>query len=187
MSSDNNRQSTLTRVFIGAVFVLSLVFLFLFAAGRFDDNTSVSDSPESGYSQDSTMQSESTVQGSESAPQIEGTVQSSESNTTESAPQSSEPPVESSAPETLRFRNQKLLDQHYEKHGIEMGFSSAEEYEKAAAAVVDNPEALHKTEAEDGDDVYYIESTNEFVIVSTDGYLRTYFNPDRGIDYFNRQ
>lgn len=68
-----------------------------------------------------------------------------------------------------------------------MGFDSAEEYERAAAAVVANPEALHKTEAEDGDDVYYIESTNEFVIVSTDGYLRTYFNPDKGIDYFNRQ
>ena len=68
-----------------------------------------------------------------------------------------------------------------------MGFSSAEEYEKAAARVPYDPNVLHKIEAEDGDDVYYIESTNEFVIVSTDGYLRTYFNPDRGIDYFNRQ
>lgn len=68
-----------------------------------------------------------------------------------------------------------------------MGFKSAEEYEKAAAAVPNNPAALHKTEKEDGDDVYYIESTNEFVVVSTDGYIRTYFNPDRGIDYFNKQ
>ena len=68
-----------------------------------------------------------------------------------------------------------------------MGFSSAEEYEKAAAQVPYDPEVLHKIEAEDGDDVYYIERTNEFVIVSTDGYLRTYFLPDRGIDYFNRQ
>ena len=68
-----------------------------------------------------------------------------------------------------------------------MGFSSAKEYEKAAAAVVANSSALHKKEAEDGDDVYYIESTNEFVIVSTDGYIRTYFNPDTGIAYYNRQ
>ena len=68
-----------------------------------------------------------------------------------------------------------------------MGFSSAKEYEKAAAAVVANSSALHKKEAEDGDDVYYIESTNEFVIVSTDGYIRTYFNPDAGIAYYNRQ
>lgn len=88
---------------------------------------------------------------------------------------------------TYTFRNQKLLNSHYEKHGKDMGFSSAKEYEKAASAVVTNPEALHKTEAEDGDDVYYVESTNEFVIVSTDGYIRTYFNPDAGIAYYNRQ
>lgn len=68
-----------------------------------------------------------------------------------------------------------------------MGFASAAEYEAAAARVPYTPGVLHKIEAEDGDDVYYIESTNEFVVVSTDGYLRTYFNPDRGIDYFNRQ
>lgn len=129
---------------------------------------------ESTSSTESTVQEESTVQ-IESTPQIESTVQPE--STSESAP---------SVP-ALRFRNQKLLNQHYEKHGIEMGFSSAEEYEKAAAAVVAHPDVLHKIEAEDGDDVYYVESTNEFVIVSTDGYLRTYFNPDRGIDYFNRQ
>ena len=68
-----------------------------------------------------------------------------------------------------------------------MGFASAKDYEAAAAAVVVNSKALHKTEAEDGDDVYYVEETNEFVIVSTDGYIRTYFLPDGGINYFNRQ
>lgn len=88
---------------------------------------------------------------------------------------------------SITFRNEKLLNSHYEKHGIEMGFASAKDYEEAAAAVVSNTEALHKKEAEDGDDVYYIESTNEFVIVSTDGYIRTYFNPDAGISYYNRQ
>ena len=41
---------------------------------------------------------------------------------------------------------------------------------------VKNSAALHKTEAEDGDGVYYLESTNELVIVSTDGYIRTFFN-----------
>ena len=54
-----------------------------------------------------------------------------------------------------------------------MGFSSASAYEAAARSVVENRDALHKTEAEDGDDVYYVESTKEFVIVSTDGYIRT--------------
>lgn len=85
------------------------------------------------------------------------------------------------------FRNDYLLTQHYEKHGEEMGFASAEDYEAAAVMVVNNPDVLHKTEKEDGDDVYYLEETNEFVVISTDGYIRTYFCPDAGIDYFNRQ
>lgn len=87
----------------------------------------------------------------------------------------------------IAFRNERLLDQHYEKHGIEMGFASAEEYELAAYKVIINPDALHKIESEDGDDVYYVEESNEFVVVSQDGYIRTYFNPSAGIDYYNRQ
>ena len=87
----------------------------------------------------------------------------------------------------LKFRSKKLLDQHYEKHGKDMGFANAKDYEAAAAAVVANPDALHKIEKEDGDDIYYLEETNEFVVVSTDGYLRTYFLPDSGIKYYNKQ
>lgn len=89
------------------------------------------------------------------------------------------------------FRSKKLLNQHFEKHGSEFaddfGYNSAAEYEKGASDVINNSSALHKTEAEDGDGVYYIESTNEFVILSTDGYIRTYFRPNGGIDYYNRQ
>lgn len=88
---------------------------------------------------------------------------------------------------SYEFRNYKLLDQHFHKHGIEMGFDDAESYEKAASDVVNNTYALHKTEAEDGDDVYYLEDTNEFVIVSVDGYIRTYFLPNAGKAYYDRQ
>lgn len=86
---------------------------------------------------------------------------------------------------TYEFRNQKRLNEHFEKHGAEVGASSAEEYENMASAVVTNSKSLHKTEAEDGDDVYYLKSTGEFVVVSTDGYIRTYYIAD--YDYFNRQ
>lgn len=102
-------------------------------------------------------------------------------------PVSEEPVVEEVTVAEVTFRNQKLLDQHYDKHGIEMGFASAEEYELAAYKVILHPDTLHKIEAEDGDDVYYREETNEFVVVSQDGYIRTYFNPSAGIDYYNRQ
>lgn len=79
-----------------------------------------------------------------------------------------------------------MLESHYEKHGKEMGFVSSEEYEMAASDAVNNPESLHKTEKEDGDDVYYKEDTNEFVIVSTDRYIRNNFNPASGKKYFDR-
>ncbi len=83
------------------------------------------------------------------------------------------------------FRNTNLLNEHYEKHGKNMGFADAAAYESAASAVVTNPKASHKTEREDGDDVYYLENTREFVVVSTDGYIRTYYYADK--DYFERQ
>lgn len=86
---------------------------------------------------------------------------------------------------TLTFRNEERLQSHYEKHGIQMGFSSAEDYQAAANAVVSNPEALHKLESEDGDDVYFLESTGEFVVVSQKGYIRTYYLADKA--YFDRQ
>lgn len=92
-----------------------------------------------------------------------------------------------SAKSTFIFRSDSLREEHFEKHGVEMGFASAKEYEKAAAAVVSDSRALHKLEKEDGDDVYYLKGTNEFVIVSTDGYIRTYFYPRDGIEYFERQ
>lgn len=185
-------------VFIGVIFVMAAVLIFLLSGCDNDIwNTLESEYLQSEISD--TLQNESTVQ---SKPQSEKSTQSASSSasvpeenesqseeSSSSAPEESVSQPEESVPESaeLRFRSQKLLKQHYEKHGIEMGFDSAEEYEKAAAAVVSHPDVLHKIEAEDGDDVYYIESTNEFVVVSTDGYLRTYFNPDRGIDYFNKQ
>ena len=95
--------------------------------------------------------------------------------------------IQFAAEPELTFRKEHNLTSHYEKHGIEMGFDSAEEYLEAANAVINNPDSLHKLEAEDGDDVYYLEATNEFVVVSKDGYIRTYFNPSGGLDYFNRQ
>lgn len=92
---------------------------------------------------------------------------------------------EESKQNSLSFRNNELFYSHYEKHGEEMGFESADEYLKAANAVVNNPDVLHKYEKEDGDDVYFLEATGEFVVVSTDGYIRTYYIADK--DYFDRQ
>ncbi|MCR5117304.1 MAG: hypothetical protein K6A97_07340 [Lachnospiraceae bacterium] len=85
------------------------------------------------------------------------------------------------------FRSNKLLEDHFYKHGIDMGYETKEEYVSGANKVIGNPDSLHKLEKEDGDDIYYLEETNEFVVVSTDGYIRTYFCPDSGKKYFDKQ
>ena len=115
-----------------------------------------------------------------------------------SAPEETSPPEETTFADLsedtyveYHFRTRKQLEQHFEKHGgefgSEFGYNSPEDYEAGASSVINDPDALFKTEAEDGDGVYYIESSNEFVILSTDGYIRTYFRPTAGISYFNRQ
>lgn len=87
-----------------------------------------------------------------------------------------------------KFRYEDRLTQHYNKHNEDFGYASQEEYEQHASDVVNNPKALHKTEKEDGDDVYFLESTGEFVIVAKGtNYIRTYFKPSAGKAYFDRQ
>lgn len=88
---------------------------------------------------------------------------------------------------SLEFRNETLWEDHFEKHGNEFGYKSKEEYLKGANEVINSSTSKHKTEAEDGDEIYYDEEKNEIVFVSTDGYIRTYFKPNDGLNYYNRQ
>ena len=135
--------------------------------------------------------------GKESASSSETETETETETQTETRPQTETEPVTEAVTEavtepeqsytTYTFRSYKLLEQHYKKHGEEMGFASAEEYQAAASDVINSPDALFKLEAEDGDGVYYIEATNEFVILSKDGYIRTYFYPSGGKAYFDRQ
>ncbi len=85
------------------------------------------------------------------------------------------------------FRKESYLEEHFEKHGAEFDYATKEEYLEGANRVIASEDALHKTEAEDGDHIYYLEATNEIVFVSADGYIRTYFRPRDGIAYYDRQ
>ena len=109
---------------------------------------------------------------------------SSASNSSESS-SAADAGATSETTSNLTFRNEERLQEHYEKHGIDMGFSSAEAYVAGANKVISNPDALHKTESKDGDDAYYLEDTGEFVVVSQKGYIRTYFLASK--DYYERQ
>ena len=88
---------------------------------------------------------------------------------------------------SLQFRNETMWEDHFEKHGSEFGYKTKEEYLKGANEVINSSTSKHKTEAEDGDEIYYDEDKNEIVFVSADGYIRTYFKPSDGINYYNRQ
>ena len=85
------------------------------------------------------------------------------------------------------FRRGEYLTEHFEKHGGEFGYKTEQEYLEGANSVITDKDSLCKTEAEDGDLVFFQESTGSIVFVSGDGYIRTYFKPADGIDYFNRQ
>ncbi|MCR4841125.1 MAG: hypothetical protein K5848_06245 [Lachnospiraceae bacterium] len=110
-----------------------------------------------------------------------------DSDSEENGDNGSENDSSSSPVEIYSFRTLSQLNDHFDKHGDEFGYLSATQYQAGANAVINNPNSLHKTEAEDGDDIYYLEESNELVVLSTDGYIRTYFKPSAGIDYYNRQ
>lgn len=92
---------------------------------------------------------------------------------------------ETQSQSTLEFRNESSLQSHFKKHGEEVGCSNAQEYVAHANDVISDPASWHKTQHEDGDDVYFRPSTGEIVIVSVYGKIRTYFIADE--DYFRSQ
>ena len=117
-------------------------------------------------------------------------VSSSPSDSSATAAATSDAPADAGSSATasdISFCTVGGLDQHYDKHGREMGYASPEDYEQAAAQVVEAPDTMHKPESEDDDTVYYQQSGNNFVVVSDRGCIRTYFRPDDGIAYYNRQ
>ena len=121
----------------------------------------------------------------ETAPTVEETSEAVEVTSDEGYP------VVDDSYVAYHFRSNKQLNEHFEKHGAEFDgdfdYQSAEDYEEGASDVINNDDALFKYEKEDGDGVYYIEATNEFVILSKDGYIRTYFRPTKGKKYFDKQ
>ncbi len=91
-----------------------------------------------------------------------------------------------------KFANDRFLDEHWRKHGLNpeefRPTLSREEYLKAAQ----NFFALKRSEVEikerpNGDVLRYRISTNEFGVLSSRKVIRTYFRPDSGIRYWNRQ
>ena len=191
--SIKNKKYILSLIAVAAVIIIYLIF-----QDKIDAILNDGQNNESGYTATVDNQAQSGNSSGSNSSQNSGTSTASDSSDNGSVSDSqsgntvtTQEPDPTDTPSsdyvTYKFRSKKLLDQHYDKHGKEMGFKSAADYEKAASDVVNNPDALNKIEKEDGDYVYYVEATNEFVIVSTDGYIRTYFLPSAGKSYYDRQ
>ena len=78
------------------------------------------------------------------------------------------------------------LELHFDKHGWDMGFTTKEAYLAAAQALVrggPGVETLHRG----GDTLFYKAETNEFAVLSSYNVIRTYFQPDGGRQYWERQ
>ena len=77
---------------------------------------------------------------------------------------------------------------HFYAHGYDMGYAYIADYSQAAInfANSEDEENISFT-AENGSIYKYNEDTNEFLIVSKDGRIVTYFEPDRDIEYFYEQ
>lgn len=114
--------------------------------------------------------------------------ESSKPETTTTKKQETSKPESSKEEVFYYFRSQSLYDSHYEKHGHEFGNITKEEYLQKANDLInsDSPDILTKYE-DDGDFMYFNKKTDEFLVLAPDGYIRTYFIPDDGIDYWNRQ
>lgn len=78
------------------------------------------------------------------------------------------------------------LEHHFAKHGAEMGFATKEEYLRAAQALVRGGPGV-ETYQRGGDTLFFKESTDEFAVLSDRGVIRTYFKPNDGRRYWERQ
>nr|OTO69802.1 hypothetical protein A5866_002018 [Enterococcus sp. 12C11_DIV0727] len=91
------------------------------------------------------------------------------------------------------FKTEKQLKEHYKKHVEkqgEFGDISQDEYLEGARDLIKskgNKKVHSKVRKKNGDTLIYDETTNELVIVDKNGNIKTYFKPERGLDYYNEQ
>ena len=89
----------------------------------------------------------------------------------------------------FRFANEERLREHWLKHGPEFGSGVTEsQYLGKAQAFFQNrsTEKLYKHRP-NGDELQYLPGTNEFGVLSEEQIIRTYFRPNTGRRYWERQ
>jgi len=80
-------------------------------------------------------------------------------------------------------------EEHWQKHGHEFPeFHSAQDYERGAQNFIAAPPAGTLTKHRDnGDTLFYNPATNTFAVADRRGEPRTFFRPNNGRAYWDRQ
>ena len=77
---------------------------------------------------------------------------------------------------------------HFYAHGDEFGFTLLTEYSESAIEFANSEDDGKMSFVSENGEIYmYNPGTNEFLILSRDGKIITYFPPENGIDYFYDQ
>ena len=87
------------------------------------------------------------------------------------------------------FRTQHLLEEHYAKHGREFGKITQEQYLHYAQQLRDSHAGkfILETRRRDRGGAKFDRRRGWFVAYDGDGTIRTFFIPNEGIRYFERQ
>lgn len=87
------------------------------------------------------------------------------------------------------FASEQVFQKHYDKHRHEFGEISMQAYLELANALADAPlsDDIVQLIRSDGSISKYCFSTNEFVVVTADGNIRTYFKPETKEAYWDEE
>lgn len=87
------------------------------------------------------------------------------------------------------FRSPRDLDEHFAKHASEFGAITKSDYLRRAQRLRDRPAGGDVLELvrDDGVITRFDRATGEFLAASPDGTIRTFFRPNAGVAYFERQ
>lgn len=87
------------------------------------------------------------------------------------------------------FRTGRLFEEHYQKHGAEFGAISKQEYLRLAQELRDAPAggAILESKRADGEFSRFDKNKGYFGAYNPDRTIRTFFIPNNGVRYFERQ
>ncbi len=88
------------------------------------------------------------------------------------------------------FASEQKLNEHFEKHVVQQGefnYQSPQEYLQGARNLMRGGDGVDTFVRSNGDKLFYNSSTNEFGVLSKDGFIRTYFKPADGMNYWLKQ